>query len=98
MLHLETFVGNRVALPIRPIVCTAMQDWLYINMENNFVLFSHIISSFMRRLDDFTQQKNRQIGIQYFDQYFCTCANFPVQIFWPCILKFSRAFSVNHKM
>ena len=49
----------------------------------------------MRRLDDFTQQKNRQIGIQYFDQYFCTCEILLVQIFWPRILKFSLALSVN---
>ena len=49
----------------------------------------------MGRLDDFTQQKNRQIEIQYFDQYFCTRQNLLVQIFWPRILKFSLAFSVN---
>ena len=49
----------------------------------------------MRRLDDFTKQKNRQIGIQYFDQYICTRENLLVQIFWPRILKFSLAFSVN---
>ena len=49
----------------------------------------------MRRLDDFTQQKNRQIGIQYFDLYFCTRENFLVQIFWPLILKLSLAFRVN---
>ena len=49
----------------------------------------------MRGLDDFTKQKNRQIGIQYFDQYFCTRKNLLVQIFWPRILKISLAFSVN---
>ena len=49
----------------------------------------------MRRLDDFTKQKNRQIGIQYFDLYICTRENLLVQIFWPRILKFSLAFSVN---
>ena len=46
----------------------------------------------MRRIDDFIKQKNR---IQYFDQYFCTRKNLLVQIFWPRILKFSLAFSVN---
>ena len=40
-------------------------------------------------------RKNRQIGIHYFDQYFCTCENLLVQIFWPRILKFSLTFSVN---
>ena len=60
-----------------------------------FTLFSHKINRFMRRLDDFTKQKNRQIGIQYFDQYICTRENLLVQIFWPRILKFSLAFSVN---
>ena len=40
----------------------------FINMENNFVLFLHKINLFnMHKLDDFTQQKNRQIGIQYFN-------------------------------
>ena len=34
----------------------------------------------MRRLDDFTQQKNRQIGIQHFGQYFCTRENYLVHI------------------
>ena len=49
----------------------------------------------MRRLDDFTKRKNRQIGIQYFDQYFCTRKNLLVQIFWPNILKFLLAFGIN---
>ena len=49
----------------------------------------------MRRLDDFTKRKNRQISIQYFDQYFCTRKNLLVQIFWPHILKFSLAFGLN---
>ena len=49
----------------------------------------------MRRLDDFTQQKNRQIEIQIFDQYFCTRQKCLVQICWPRILKFSLAFSIN---
>ena len=49
----------------------------------------------MRRFEDFTQQKNSQIGIQCFTQYFCTHENWLVQIFWPRILKFSAAFSVN---
>ena len=49
----------------------------------------------MRRFEDFTQQKNRHLGIKYFDQYFCTRENLLVQIFWPRILKFSPAFSVN---
>ena len=49
----------------------------------------------MRRFEDFTQQKNRQIGIQNFYQYFCTREKLLVQIFWPRILKFSPAFSIN---
>ena len=49
----------------------------------------------MCRLDDFTQQKNRQIGILYFDQYFCTSENLLIQIFWTRILKFSLRFSIN---
>ena len=49
----------------------------------------------MRRFEDFTQQKNRQIRIQYFDQYFCNRENLHEQIFCPRILKSSPAFSVN---
>ena len=49
----------------------------------------------MGRFEDFTQQQNRQIGIQYLDQYFCTRENLLVQIFWTRILKFSPALSVN---
>ena len=40
----------------------------FIKMENNFVLFSHKINQFnMYKLDDFTQHKNRQMDIRYFD-------------------------------
>ena len=74
-----------------------MQERLYINMENNIVLFNftHKINGIMLRLENYTQQKTRQIGIQYFDWHFCTLKKFLLQTFWPRILKFSLAFSIN---
>ena len=59
-----------------------------------FILFSHKINLCVDWMI-LKKRKNRQIGIQYFDQYFYTRKNLLVQIFWPRILKFSLALSVN---